>query len=110
MLVLLSLNVIKQDIGPNILFNYIETEQDKQDWRDCIRLTREILSQKALEIYSDGEIQPGNDINSDAEIDAWVRANVESAYHASCTCKMGADNDPMAIGSLSAPILQVQEA
>ena len=95
---------------PNILFNYIETEQDKQDWRDCIRLTREILSQKALEIYSDGEIQPGNDINSDAEIDAWVRANVESAYHASCTCKMGADNDPMAIGSLSAPILQVQEA
>ena len=82
---------------PNILFNYIETEQDKQDWRDCIRLTREILSQKALEIYSDGEIQPGNDINSDAEIDAWVRANVESAYHASCTCKMGADNDPMAV-------------
>ena len=82
---------------PNILFNYIETEQDKQDWRDCIRLTREILSQKALEIYSDGEIQPGNDINSDAKIDAWVRANVESAYHASCTCKMGADNDPMAV-------------
>ena len=82
---------------PNILFNYIKTEQDKQDWRDCIRLTREILSQKALEVYSGGEIQPGNDVNSDAEIDAWVRANVESAYHASCTCKMGADNDPMAV-------------
>ena len=82
---------------PSILFNYIETEQDKQDWRDCIRLTREILSQKALEVYSDGEIQPGNDVNTDAEIDAWVRANVESAYHASCTCKMGDDNDPMAV-------------
>jgi len=82
---------------PDILFNYIQTAQDKQDWRDCIRLTREILLQKALEVYRGGEIQPGDEINSDDEIDAWVRANVESAYHASCTCKMGAETDPMAV-------------
>ena len=82
---------------PDILFNYIQTVQDKQDWRDCIRLTREILSQKALEVYRGGEIQPGDEINNDDEIDAWVRANVESAYHASCTCKMGAESDPMAV-------------
>ena len=82
---------------PEILFNYISTEQDKQDWRDCIRLTREILSQPALTQYSNGEIQPGSDVESDDEIDAWVRANVESAYHPSCTCKMGADSDPLAV-------------
>ena len=82
---------------PDILFNYIQTVQDKQDWRDCIRWTREILSQKALEVYRGGEIQPGDEINNDDEIDAWVRANVESAYHASCTCKMGAESDPMAV-------------
>ncbi|UTV29520.1 choline dehydrogenase [Photobacterium atrarenae] len=82
---------------PNIEFNYISTEQDRQDWRDCIRLTREILAQPAMDPYRGTEIQPGEAVNTDAEIDAWVRQNVESAYHPSCTCKMGADTDPMAV-------------
>jgi choline dehydrogenase len=82
---------------PSIFFNYIGTEQDQQDWRDVIRLTREILAQPAMDAYRGDEIQPGAHIQSDAEIDAWVRANVESAYHPSCSCKMGADNDPMAV-------------
>lgn len=82
---------------PSILFNYISTEQDKQDWRDCIRLTREILNQPAMDAYRGKEIQPGMDISSDAAIDQWVKDNVESAYHPSCSCKMGADDDPMAV-------------
>lgn len=82
---------------PHIEFNYISTEQDKQDWRDCIRLTREILAQPVMDEYRGEEIQPGADITSDEAIDAWVRQNVESAYHPSCSCKMGADNDPMAV-------------
>lgn len=82
---------------PEIRFNYISTEQDKQDWRDCIRLTREILNQPALDPYREDEIQPGPAVQSDEEIDAWVRANVESAYHPSCSCKMGAEDDPMAV-------------
>ncbi len=83
--------------APKILFNYLTKEQDKQDWRDCIRLTREILQQSSLEEYRGDEIQPGINIQSDEEIDAWVMDNVESAYHPSCTCKIGADNDPMAV-------------
>jgi choline dehydrogenase len=82
---------------PSIFFNYIGTEQDQQDWRDVIRLTREILAQPAMDAYRGDEIQPGASVQSDAEIDAWVRANVESAYHPSCSCKMGADNDPLAV-------------
>ena len=82
---------------PGIIFNYISTEQDKQDWRDCIRLTREIINQPAMDAYRGDEIQPGTQIESDEAIDAWVRQNVESAYHPSCSCKMGADNDPMAV-------------
>lgn len=82
---------------PNIEFNYISTEQDRQDWRDCIRLTREILAQPAMDAYRGKEIQPGLAVESDEEIDAWVRQNVESAYHPSCTCRMGADTDPMAV-------------
>ncbi|WP_305404759.1 choline dehydrogenase [Photobacterium leiognathi] len=82
---------------PKIEFNYISTEQDKQDWRDCIRLTREIMAQSALDQYRGDEIQPGADITSDQAIDLWVKENVESAYHPSCTCKMGDDNDVMAV-------------
>ncbi|MDX2421044.1 MAG: choline dehydrogenase [Amphritea sp.] len=82
---------------PSILFNYISTPQDKQDWRDTIRLTRELLNQPAMDAYRGEEIQPGTDIESDEAIDQWVRENVESAYHPSCSCKMGADNDPMAV-------------
>jgi len=83
--------------APSILFNYLSEPQDIEDWRACIRLTREILNQKSLEKYRGNEIQPGYAIETDEQIDAWVRDNVESAYHPSCTCKMGHDNDPMAV-------------
>ncbi|NRA19448.1 MAG: choline dehydrogenase [Oceanospirillaceae bacterium] len=82
---------------PNIIFNYISTEQDRQDWRSCIRLTREILSQSALDEYRDQVLQPSDQILSDEEIDQWVKENVESAYHPSCSCKIGADDDPLAV-------------
>ncbi|MCL6417124.1 choline dehydrogenase [Aestuariirhabdus sp. Z084] len=83
--------------APSIRFNYLSNEQDREDWRRCIRLTRELLNQKALDHYRGAEIQPGVDVESDEQIDAWVRDNVESAYHPACTCKMGADNDPMSV-------------
>ena len=82
---------------PSILFNYLATEQDRQDWRDLIRLTREIVAQPAFDRYRGEEIQPGADITDDADIDAWVRANVESAYHPSCTVKMGDEADEKAV-------------
>ncbi len=82
---------------PSILFNYLAEEADREDWRACIRLTREIIAQQAFDPYRGEEIQPGADVVSDEAIDAWVRENTESAYHPSCTCPMGADDDPMAV-------------
>lgn len=82
---------------PRVLFNYLEQEDDRAGFRACIRLTREIIDQQAFDPYRDSEIQPGAEIVSDDTIDAWVRANAESAYHPSCTCKIGGDNDPMAV-------------
>jgi hypothetical protein len=57
--------------------------------RACVRLTREIFAQPAFDPYRAREIQPGADVQSDEEIDAFVRAKVESAFHPSCSCKMG---------------------
>ncbi|PIE25309.1 MAG: choline dehydrogenase [Neptuniibacter caesariensis] len=76
---------------PKIQFNYLQSEIDKQGFRDCVRLTREIINQPAFDPYRDGEIQPGEHITTDEEIDTFVRSNVESAYHPSCSCKMGTD-------------------
>jgi choline dehydrogenase len=82
---------------PRIQFNYLDNEADREGFRQCIRLTREIMGQPAFDAYRGGEIQPGPDVANDGEIDAWVRANAESAYHPSCTCKMGSDGDAMAV-------------
>lgn len=76
---------------PSILFNYLEHEHDRQVFRQCVRLTREIMAQSAMDPFRGDEIQPGKTIQSDHEIDAWVRQNAESAYHPSCSCKMGVD-------------------
>ncbi|MCR8914317.1 choline dehydrogenase [Marinobacter panjinensis] len=78
--------------APRILFNYLQHEDDREGFRDCVRLTREIVSQPAMDVYRGPEIQPGIDVQSDEEIDAFVRQAVESAYHPSCTCKMGVDH------------------
>lgn len=83
--------------APSILFNYYQHEEDIQAWRRCIRLTREIMAQPAMDDYRGEEIQPGLNVSSDAEIDAWVKQNLESAYHPAGTCKMGVASDPTAV-------------
>jgi choline dehydrogenase len=76
---------------PQIQFNYLKEKEDIEGFRACVRLTREIIGQSAMDAFRDGEIQPGENIMSDQAIDAFIRENVESAYHPSCSCKMGED-------------------
>jgi choline dehydrogenase len=76
---------------PSILFNYMSTEQDWQEFRDAIRITREIMNQPALDPYRGREISPGIEVQSDEELNAFVREHAETAFHPSCTCKMGSD-------------------
>ena len=82
----------KIDDKPQILFNYLQHQDDIEGFRACVRLTREIIAQPAFDAYRGSEIQPGEEIQSDADIDAFVRSEVESAYHPSCTCRMGEDD------------------
>jgi len=77
---------------PQILFNYLQHKDDIEGFRACVRLTRDIIEQSAFDNYRDEEIQPGKHIQTDEEIDAFVRQAVESAYHPSCSCKMGEDD------------------
>jgi choline dehydrogenase len=77
---------------PKIQFNYLQHPEDIAGFRACVRLTREIISQAAFDEYRNGEIQPGEHIQTDAQIDQFVREAAESAYHPSCSCKMGEDD------------------
>ena len=82
---------------PRILFNYLSEPDDWTEMRACVRLTREIFAQPAFDRYRGRELQPGSEVLSDEAIDAFIRAKVESAYHPSCSCKMGAPLDRMAV-------------
>jgi choline dehydrogenase len=77
---------------PSILFNYMSTEQDWREFRAGIRITRDIMRQQALVPYAGREISPGSGVESDAELDAFVRDHAETAYHPSCTNAMGYDD------------------
>jgi choline dehydrogenase len=76
---------------PSILFNYMAEALDWREFRDAIRITREIIRQPALDRFRGRELSPGAELQSDAEIDAFVRARAETAYHPSCSCAMGYD-------------------
>jgi choline dehydrogenase len=82
---------------PRIRFNYLSHPDDMTEMRACVRLTRKIFAQAAFDPYRGREIQPGPGVTSDEQIDAFVRAKVESAYHPSCSCKMGRRDDPTAV-------------
>ncbi|URX63333.1 choline dehydrogenase [Luteibacter anthropi] len=84
-------------VHPSILFNYMSHEQDWREFRSAIRITREIFAQPALSAYSGKEISPGQHLRTDAELDAFVREHAETAYHPSCSNKMGPASDPMAV-------------
>jgi len=83
--------------APRIFFNYMSEPDDWVEMRACVRLTREIFAQRAFDPYRGREIQPGAEIVDDEAIDAFLRDRVVSAYHPSCTCKMGAPSDPLAV-------------
>ena len=77
--------------APAIQFNYLSTDQDKREWVEAIQVARTIMNQPAFEPYSAGEISPGSGVSTAEEILEWVRRDGETAYHPSCTCKMGID-------------------
>lgn len=82
---------------PIIRFNYMSHEDDWTDFRHCIRLTREIFGQPAFDPYRGKEISPGSHVQTDAELDDFIRAHAESAYHPCGTCRMGNKDDPASV-------------
>ena len=83
--------------APRLQFNYMAHEVDWREFRAGVRLTREIIGQQAMDAFRGREIKPGMQVQTDAEIDAFVREHAETALHPSCSCRMGEATDPMAV-------------
>ncbi|MGJ8625759.1 MAG: choline dehydrogenase [Sulfitobacter sp.] len=92
---------------PLIRFNYMSQESDWEDFRTCIRLTREIFAQEAFKPFVKHEIQPGAAAQTDAELNAVIAEHAESAYHPCGTCRMGAADDKNAVVDPEARVIGV---
>lgn len=103
-----SLRSADPRVPPRILFNYMSHEADWDDFRRCIRLTREIVGQEAFRPFYKSEIQPGVNLQSDDELNGFIKEHVESAYHPCGTCRMGAASDPMAVVDPEARVIGVE--
>jgi choline dehydrogenase len=88
-----SVKIVSKDprVPPILQFNYLSTDQDRREWVEAIRATREILGQPAFDDFSGGEIAPGPLVSTDEQILDWVARDAETAYHPSCTARMGVD-------------------
>ncbi|XP_061189978.1 uncharacterized protein LOC133197787 [Saccostrea echinata] len=93
---------------PRLVANYLTTELDIREMRDSIKLTREIFQQKAFDSFRGPELAPGDSVQTDKQIDEYNRNMADSAYHPSCTCKMGSETDPMAVVDPSTRVYGVE--
>jgi len=89
-------------VKPELRLNYLSTPEDRQEWVEAIAAARKILAQPAFKEFDGGEISPSPAVATDEQILDWVRKDSETAYHPSCTCRMGVDEmsvvDPLTMG------------
>ncbi len=82
---------------PRFVINYLQTPEDVATMVQAVKLIRELHGQRAFDPLRGAEIAPGPGVRTDAEIEAWLRATVDTAYHPVGTCKMGLASDPLAV-------------
>ncbi len=82
---------------PAIFANYLATEEDRRALREGAKMMREVAGQAALTAIRGPEVAPGEDVKTDAELDAWIRRTAETIYHPVGTCRMGRSGDPLAV-------------
>ena len=86
--------------APSIVFNYLQTEEDRRVAIEGFKLTRALLAQQSFDKFRDGELLPGSGVNTDEEILAWAKVSGETEYHPTSSCSMGLSDDDVVDGDL----------
>jgi len=99
---------------PALRFNYLSTDQDRREWVEAVRVSRDLLNQPAMAPFNGGELSPGPAVETDEQILDWVAREAETALHPSCTCAMGTGEqsvlDPLTMGVRGVRGLRVVDA
>ena len=77
--------------NPKIQFNYLEDEEDLQQMRDSVKIANNIFKQDSMKMYLGDQLRPGYN-TTQKELDNIIRETADTAYHPSCTNKMGIDS------------------
>ena len=93
----ITLASVEPTVAPRIRQNFFASETDVRTLRAAVRIARGIARQPALRPFLAGEVAPGPTVESDAALDAFIRATAVTAHHPVGTCKMGTRRDPMAV-------------
>ena len=86
--------------APRIVQNLLGTDHDKRKIRAAVKLFREVGTRKALQPFVKAEIVPGAAKQSDAELDAAIRATAVTVHHPAGSCRMGVDDGAVVDGEL----------
>jgi len=77
---------------PRIIANYLATENDRRTLRNGVKIMREVFKETPMAKHVSKELKPGEDMSTDKDIDAWIRASGDTVFHPVGTCKMGIDD------------------
>lgn len=83
---------------PAHVYNFLQARADQQALINGVRLTRIMAAQNAFDGLRTAELEPGVDVQSDAEILTWLRAAASTEFHPSSTCRMGSGDDSVTDG------------
>ena len=77
--------------NPSVVFQHLQHPQDVTDLIAGVRLAREMIGQSAWDAVRGVELAPGADVQTDTEIEVFLRKATGTSYHPSGTCRMGSD-------------------
>jgi 4-pyridoxate dehydrogenase len=76
---------------PRIVYKFFTAPNDLPTLREGFKRARELAFHKALDPFRGEEVGPGPKVQSDADIDAWLKKVVITAHHPAGTCAIGPD-------------------
>jgi choline dehydrogenase len=75
--------------SPKVTLNFMKERVDREATRDGLRMLRKVYNTTPLSEMIASEIMPGPDVNTDDELDAYIRKMAEVCHHPVGTCSMG---------------------
>lgn len=83
--------------APRIDQNFLACQEDRERVRDSVRIARDLMRQPALGDFVLDELAPGQGVEDDPALDAFIRRTAITVHHPGGTCRMGTERDPMAV-------------